>query len=317
MGLINDGAKYLILDASVVAAYYVPESASKFKYLADRTSALVGAVKSDRSGKRRLLVPSICIPEVFSIFAKYRFGKWNCQVYKTIDDLRYWRARLEFHNDLHNGRYLQQLELSRYHILATDLISPVDHCYEYYRQRSKKFQKRPMGAFDHTIIGMAIDLVKTRGRERVLLVTADRRMVHIMERARKIKMRSAAKLGLIKTASDLGLTFSPDIYPKAVNLATASIHTLTEYFGQWPVLVQMPEAKAKPKSAVTSAQQEDLIRLYRCVTNGTSESFTYTDEFEILYEAFIARSSLPVDRSEVWRMLSNLRKGRKLPRKHR
>jgi len=305
--------KYILVDACVVASYYVTASGNRFKHLAGRAYALIEGVKSDALRTRRLLLPNICIPEVFGIFAKYRFGRWNTQVPNTINDLQYWRARLDFHNDIHNGRHIQQLELSRYHILATDLISPVDHHYEYYRGRGRRIRKTPMGAFDHTIIGMAISLVKSRGKERVLLVTADRRMGHILERAKTIKRKSAARLGLLKTAKDLGLEYGPDIYPDAVNLATASTPHLQEALGEWPLPVQK-EGKAE-RRRLTRSQEDELIRLYRHVTEETSESLTYTDEFEITYEAFVARVGLDLSRNEVWRHLSNLRKRKKLPRK--
>jgi hypothetical protein len=310
-----DARDYLILDASVVASYYVPESGDRFKYLSDRIRVLMEAVKTSRSGNRRLLIPSVCIPEVFSIFSKYRFGSWNPQVKRTINDISYWRARLQFHNDIHNGRHIQQLDLSRYHILATDLISPVDHYYEYYRQHARKLNKRPMGASDHMIIAMGIDLVKTRGRECVLIVTADRRMGHIIERAKSIKRKSAAKLGLLKTAQDLGLRYGPDIYPRVLNLATARTSELIAAFGEWPL--STPELPKVARTKLAPPQKEELIRLYRRVTDETSESFMYTDEFEILYEAFVARTGLNITRNEVSRTLSNIRKRGHLPKRRR
>ncbi|MHC4746959.1 MAG: hypothetical protein ACYS18_06525 [Planctomycetota bacterium] len=310
------GRKYILVDACVLAAYYMPESGARFTHLAERATILINGIKNNPSCDSRLLIPSVCIPEVFSIFSKFRFGKGNPHVKKTVNDLRYWRARLDFHNDIHNGKYIQQLELSRYHILATDLISPIDHHYEYYRSRnpSKKRRKVPMGAFDHTIIGMGIDLVKCRGLDNVIIVTSDRRLGHILDKTRRVPRKTAARLGLLRIAKDLGLKWGPHIYPEVVNIATARETLLGEIFGEWPIKILKRE---KPKSSLplTSRQKEELISIYNRVTKETSESFTYTDEFEILYEAFLAKTGLDLDRTTVWKALSNLRKQKKLPKK--
>jgi hypothetical protein len=306
---------YVLVDACVMAAYYIPESSDRFVHLSSRVNVLMNSMKSDPNHAIRLLIPNICIPEVFSIFAKYRFGKANPQVKKTISDLQYWRARMDFHDDIHNGKHIQQLELSRYHILAADLLSPIDHHYEYYRNRDprKKRRKVPMGAFDHTLIGMGIDLAKCRGVENVLIVTADRRLGHILERAKRVPKQTAAKLGLLRIAKDLGLSWGPNIYPEVMNIATARETELAKKFGKWPMDV-LPKEKAS-KTLITENQKNELIRIYKRVTVETSESFTYTDEFEILYEAFLAKTGLDLDRNAVWRLLSNLRKQHKLPRK--
>lgn len=261
--------KYIILDACVAAAHYVPESAARYGRLAERARLLVEGFGKPGVCDQRLLIPAFCIPEVFSIFAKYRFGKWNTHVKQPIDDLSYWRARLRFRNDIHNGRVIQQVELSRYVILATDLISPIDHHYEYYRSRKNKVRKVPMGAFDHCLIAVGIDLVKCRGHENVLIATADRRLGHILGKARKIKKQSAAKLGLIRTAKDLGLTWGPKIYPRVINLATARDVDLAQAFGVWP-----PPNTDKAYSITTSVsklnqtQENELVTIYRKVTKG-------------------------------------------------
>lgn len=67
---------------------------------------------------------------------------------------------------------------------------------------------------------------------------------------------------------------------------------------------------------LTPAQNEMLIELYR-QTQCTADELPYTDEFENLYTAFIARSGLTVTRHDVWLMLVGLRKARRLVRKRR
>lgn len=305
-------AEYLMLDSCVVAAYYVPRSAARFRHLANRAKLLMDSTKHDLPICRRLLIPNICIGEVFSTFAKYRFASWNPQVPTPIGDVTYWRARQDFHNDIHNGRMLQQYELSRYHVLACDLISPVDHAYEFYRSRGKKKRKIPMGAFDHLFIAIGIELVKTRGWDNVLLVTADRRLGHILTRASKLTRTKAARLGLLKTASDLGLEFGPRLYPRVLNLATCTERELCESFAQWPP-ISGPAADRAPRPRLTDPQRQVLVRLYRRLTDESADSLSYSEEFEIIYDAFIAETGLEMTRHWVWTELVNLRKRRMLP----
>lgn len=308
--------KYLLLDACVIAAYYLPESATRYSYLGTRANSLIDAIKTGHLGAKKLLIPSICVPEVFSIFAKYRFGEWNHHVNKTIDDTVYWKARLSFRNDIHNGKHIQQFELSRYHIFATDLISPVDHHYEYYRNRNNKSKRKiPMGAFDHTIIGMGIELVKSRGAEDVLIITSDRRLGHILDKARSVPEKIAAQLGLVRTAKDLGLKYGAAIYPQVVNLATARDSELKEKLGDWPLNISGGRSPSLSLTRLTKSQRDELKRTYKRVTEKTSESVVYTDEFEIIYEAFLSKTGLDVDRNTVAVSLSNLRKRGMLPKK--
>ena len=57
-----------------------------------------------------------------------------------------------------------------------------------------------------------------------------------------------------------------------------------------------------------------LLDLYTR-TSKTLDDLPYTDEFENLYTAFIARTGRTMTRHDVWRALANLRKDRRLARK--
>ncbi len=305
--------KHVLVDSCVAAAYYVPACAGYMNSLAPRAKVLIDHCRHDRD-RYRLMIPNFCIAEVFSILAKYRFGKWNKHVKRTMSEVDYWRARLGFIEDIHNGRTFQQHELSRYHILASDLIHPVDHTYEFYRSSGKKKKRKiPMSTFDHLIIAMGIEMVKLRGRGNVLLVTADRRLGHILTRAARIKPKSAAKCGLLKVARDIGLEWKPEIYPEVVNLATSRDAVLAECFGEWPLAVTPPEPIQRRRVAFSETHKKLLIRLYKKITVESADSLSYSREFEVLYDAFIADSALDVDRHIVWTQLVNLRKQKRLP----
>jgi len=75
-----------------------------------------------------------------------------------------------------------------------------------------------MRTFDHLILAMGIHLVRIHERDSVVILTGDNRIADIARRSQTIPAASAKKLGLTVTARWLGLTWTPDIYPKVLNL---------------------------------------------------------------------------------------------------
>jgi hypothetical protein len=67
---------------------------------------------------------------------------------------------------------------------------------------------------------------------------------------------------------------------------------------------------------LSKANRDILIDLYGR-TDKTADDLPYSESFEQLYTAFIARSGLIMTRHDVWRALTNLRKARRLARKER
>lgn len=71
---------------------------------------------------------------------------------------------------------------------------------------------------------------------------------------------------------------------------------------------------AKPR--LREKDRETLIELYKA-SRRTVDDLPYTEEFEVLYTAFIARTGLTITRHDMWRALASQRKARKLVRKER
>ena len=67
---------------------------------------------------------------------------------------------------------------------------------------------------------------------------------------------------------------------------------------------------------LSRAHQEMLIELY-WKTAKTLDNLPYTDDFERLHTKFVRQSGLMLSRHDLWRVLSNLRKAKRLPRKVR
>jgi hypothetical protein len=70
------------------------------------------------------------------------------------------------------------------------------------------------------------------------------------------------------------------------------------------------------RPSLSKAHEDMLLELYRR-TSKTLDDLPYTNEFEDLYTAFVARTGRTMTRHDVWRALTNLRKARRLVRKAR
>jgi hypothetical protein len=63
--------------------------------------------------------------------------------------------------------------------------------------------------------------------------------------------------------------------------------------------------------------QRDLLAEMYAECNETLDALPYTDKFETLYNDFLRRAGVSMDRHSFWRALSNARKASKLIRKER
>lgn len=241
-----EARKVLLWDASVVIPYYVPEGARNGT-AASRVPIILDAVRHHRL-EALCLIPNIVVAEVFTAFDRLCYSSWDAQVNKmfggagkTLHTKKYRTARKSFQADIHNGALFYQHDLGRYHILGLDLIAPVDKHRKFYRKKDV----RSMGASDLLIGSMALHLVRCHGRENVRLLTADRRMHAIFERAcSKLKPETAKELGLIDKAKELGFgPWSGDLYPYVLDLERCSDKALEAFFGVWP----LPTRKTRGK----------------------------------------------------------------------
>jgi hypothetical protein len=194
---------------------------------------------SVRSGATRhfLYIPNFCIAEVFSTFMKYAFGKWNPHVKKTgkIDRRVYQSLVQQFQDDIHNGRFIYQYELSRYHILGINLVAPIDHFFQITRGKKRHV---PMGTFDHLIVSMGIQLAHIHGAEQVTILSADDRLTRILTKCKSgIRAKTVKRLKLGIAEEVTGRPFSAALFPRHANLKSATNSELREIFRHWPLPV--------------------------------------------------------------------------------
>jgi len=226
---------YILFDANVVAAYYLPRSTQSSK-VAERAQILIDSVRSGAS-RHFFYIPNFCIAEVFSVFMKYAFGTWNKQVKRAkgpIDKRVYKSLKDQFHEDIHNGKLFYHYELSRYHVLGINVVAPIDHHYKI----TKGPDTIPMGTFDHLIISMSIHLAHIHGSENVLIVSADDRLTDILARCRSdISKEIIKKLKLEESKEITGRDFNSRIFPRFINFKRARKKDLENIFGSWPLSI--------------------------------------------------------------------------------
>ena len=197
---------YLLLDANVTAAYYLRRSLSSTR-AADRIAEILNATRA-KVWNHFPYIPNFCIAEVFSVFMKYGFGHWNKHVQRAgkINRRVYGRLVQQFQKDIHNGRFIYQYELSRYHVLGMNLVAPIDH---YFQIRRGNRNHRPMSTFDHLIIAMGIQLAHIHGSQNVCVLTADNRLADILAKCKSgLKASTVKKLKLSIAEEVTGRPFS-------------------------------------------------------------------------------------------------------------
>jgi len=313
--MVRDGAtdysRFVLLDANIVAGYYLPESLQSVT-AKKRIHNIIEAVRKGGAPEILLFIPRLCIPEVFAVFAKYYFARWDKTVQKRLPrrlkQNQYERILKKFRNDLCNAAVLREVELARYHILATDLISPIDAYYQHYRHRSNAKSnraKRMMGAADHTIIGMGMVLSRIHGREKFAILTADHRLADILTRACSVRRPTAERLGLVKTAERLGLDWGKDVYPRVLHLTKAKQKELREFFGVWPLSQKPIGKKLITKISLSDCQ---LLAKLRKQSGVGRDSLPYTGKFEAICREFERIKGQAVDRNTAWLAIGRIEK---------
>jgi len=240
--------KYVLLDANIPAAYYLPLS-TRSKKTIERAEVLFDSARSGAS-EFFFYLPNFCIAEVFSVFMKYSFGAWNSHVRSKPLDTRVYKSLVkQFEDDIHNGKFIYHYELSRYHVLAINLVAPVDHYFQISRASRKpggglkKPSVRPAGTFDHLVIAMGVHLAKIHGSQNVVVVSSDSRLTDVLAKCKSgIPATTVKKLKLDRCEELTGVAFAPESFPGHVNLKDATVGEIRSVFGEWPLPVgKMPK----------------------------------------------------------------------------
>lgn len=183
--------KHILVDACVAAAAFAPKT-TRSVHLVEPAGALL-LNGSSMTCQPQFLIPSFCSGETFAVFEKHRWGaSWNEQVSaKTrLTPSRFRAARKAFHEAIHNGKTLLQVELNRYHVLCLDLVAPINAAYRIKRDRTVKGRTvkknvSPASTYDLLIVAMGIWLQRQLGVENFVVATGDERVALVVKRATK------------------------------------------------------------------------------------------------------------------------------------
>lgn len=204
--------KYFLVDANIVAGYYLPQCFATIDG-AKKVKLLFEHIRKHPES-HMIYVPNFCIAETINVFTKHSFGKWNRRVKKTIDTRVYTRIVKAFETDIHNAKFMYHLELNRYHVLGINLVSPIDN---YFKITTGK-HSTPASTFDHLVVSMGIQLVKTHGANNVCVLTADKRLAEIIKKCKSGIKRTTLDRMKIGIAEKLcTVKFSPDIFPNVID----------------------------------------------------------------------------------------------------
>jgi hypothetical protein len=225
---------YCLFDASVIVPYYYPK-AHKSPKVAKNARILIESVRSGKT-THFFYIPNFCIAEVFSTFMKYAYSDWNRQRNSGKMDQRIHSSlRKQFEGDIHNAKLFYHYELSRYHVLAINLVAPIDHYYKMTRTPGQT----PASTYDQLIIAMGIHLVKIHGAGNVVVVTADDRLTKVIEKCRApIRDFAYERLQLDEGSKFTGIQFGPESFPLVLNLKTATKTQLSNVFEVWPLPIK-------------------------------------------------------------------------------
>ena len=105
-----------------------------------------------------------------------------------------------------------------------------------------------MGTMDHLIISMGIHLAHIHGSQNVAILSSDERLTDILAKCKtKIPAATVTKLKLDVATEITGRRFTPELFPRHVNLATGTNKELVQLFGEWPLPVgKVPKSTDGP-----------------------------------------------------------------------
>lgn len=316
---MDDPIVHVVLDASVVAAWLLPKS-TKSEPLRDRSAQLIEARIKHNWPSIRLYIPGIAAAETQAVLDKYRYCTWSGPVKKDPSvqaSKREYQAAGKKFRDLVNSRRIERLDHPADHVIATQLISPINAKHQIRRRRksgassvSNKMIPQPMGAADCLIIGSAVSLGMTIGSQNVVIATGDTRLADVVKRLRKLSLDKVGDLGFQEVAARLGTSWSSSLYPRGINLKAASDQSLSSAFQGWP-LPTCSWTAFQSGSVISISKRDALIGIYKEYLEQTGigvDNLPYSEQIDAIRIEMVKRTSLLMTNEQIYRHLSLWRK---------
>ncbi len=304
---------YLLLDACVLAGYYAPQTLSnRYATAAKRAAILVDSVKTGGAPHLRLITPEICVAEAQTVLSKHAHTGWTKKNKRdnsqSIHGKSYKSLKTEMRKDLHGARHIESIPLQRYHVLARNLITAVDHNL-HLRQKNNERHVNALGGMDQLIAGVGVWLNRFLGEGRLLIVTTDYRLIKVLEKCRELSEKKAKEYGLLDVATDIGMEWRSSLYPEPIHLDTVSNKKLADHLGSWPLPAKVAKFKMRIRNKVTETDLDTLVGLYQALHLGR-DNLPYSDTMDRLVMDFNRATGHDLKAGEVWHLLlRRLKKG--------
>lgn len=204
---IQSPRKYFLIDANVLIDYYMGENSLVCKTFDD----LENRRKNQPLSPLTIFVPNFCIVEVYKALATRRYCEGvdhplNEPDYKRIvKTFSYDISRSDHWSGIDDRRVKEKeslyqkyyhLELSRYHVLNTQLIYP------FMSRVFSKEDKHHLSTIDILIIAQGIELTKYLGRSDCAILTSDKKLINLGRILLSLKGSDLKSHGLMENACE-------------------------------------------------------------------------------------------------------------------
>lgn len=308
-----DPVQHVVLDANLLASYLLKHHNAAG--LPARVSNLLEPVFSGAWPRIRVHVPSICLAEVYAVLDKCRFCVWHGEQ-KTNPDRRlaprqYEQAWTKLRN-LEDENAFHPIEVEPRHMRAVRIVAPVNAKYQFRRRtqgrKGRSKIKPPMGTNDLLVAACAIIIKQRMATEDVVVVTADQRLSDVIEKCQNLTPARIDGLGLKTRAAEAGIRWYPGIFPRHLNLNTASDQDIRNVFGTWPI----PSPTMRPRLDTLAQQECDRIwslwsSLQGSVGKGP-DSLPYSMELRYVQGEVARRMGMYFTEGDLSKLLISLRK---------
>ena len=160
-----------LFDASAIVDFYTRSN--------HRASRILDHIVEQRTYREAVLfLPTFCITEVFNVLARLCFEQ------KKLSNAKYKEHLGQFRKHIHWASLFYPYELSRYHVLATDEIIPIEYATERQSTPHREAVRDRLSGIDILLIAMASELSYIHGNRNMYLITGDSRIKRVCENLR-------------------------------------------------------------------------------------------------------------------------------------
>lgn len=311
--MTTDPVKYIVLDTNVILAYLLPQRFYTDQIcVKDFCDILFNSRIEADWPLIRLSTPSICLAEVANNLDRRKFGR---DKNFKINETEYKDAISKFEK-LNNNRIIDQSVYEFYHEKMAQLVMPINHNFPL-DTASGFHGRRPMGTSDGIICGAALQLVQRFGCNAVILLTNDYRMYDVITKCKMLSSSEAKNCELIQRTSQMGFTWSTDLYPNAILLdeCASKPSRLESILKGWP----LPQKSLTYTHRLSDNLEVELIDIWIEIDNSdkkiTIDKLPFSDWLPIIQSRYACKTGVFLNQAFLHKTLMNARKAKKIQKR--